>query len=99
MVGLYRYSDIQDAIRAVDNSTFGLQAGLFTDDWSVIQEAFDQIEVGGLMVNDAPTFRVDHMPYGGVKESGLGREGLRYAIEDMSELKLLMLNHRGRAGV
>jgi glyceraldehyde-3-phosphate dehydrogenase (NADP+) len=68
---------------------------LFTQDWNVIRAAFEDIEVGGLMVNDVPTFRMDHMPYGGVKQSGLGREGLRYAIEEMSELKLLTFNYRG----
>lgn len=95
LVGVYRYHDVREAIRAVDNSDFGLQAGLFTQDWSVIHAAFDDIEVGGLMVNDVSTFRIDHMPYGGVKQSGAGREGLRYAIEEMSELKLLTLNQRG----
>lgn len=94
LVGLYRYTDVHQAITAVGDSDFGLQAGLFTRDWSVIKQAFDEIEVGGLMVNDVSTFRIDHMPYGGVKQSGFGREGLRYAIEEMSELKLLTLNHR-----
>jgi len=94
MIGLYRYSDIEEAVRAVDDSDFGLQAGLFTNDWRVIRTAFDGIEVGGLNVNDVSTFRVDHMPYGGVKQSGAGREGLRYAIQEMSEMKLLTLNPR-----
>lgn len=94
LVGLYRYDRIETAVAAVDESEFGLQAGLFTNDWSVIRAAFDGIEVGGLMVNDVSTFRVDHMPYGGVKQSGTGREGLRYAIEEMSEMKLLTLNPR-----
>ena len=94
LVGIYRYSDVREAIAAVDDSDFGLQAGLFTNDWNVIHAAFDDIEVGGLMVNDVSTFRIDHMPYGGVKQSGAGREGLRYAIEEMSELKLLTLNQR-----
>ncbi len=94
LVGVTRYSDVRQAIAGVDDSDFGLQAGLFTKDWNVIKAAFDGIEVGGLMVNDVPTFRIDHMPYGGVKQSGAGREGLRYAIEEMSELKLLMLNQR-----
>jgi glyceraldehyde-3-phosphate dehydrogenase (NADP+) len=94
LVGLYRYSDVRQAISDVDNSDFGLQAGLFTRDLGVIKRAFDDIDVGGLMVNDVPTFRIDHMPYGGVKQSGFGREGLRYAIEEMSELKLLTYNHR-----
>jgi acyl-CoA reductase-like NAD-dependent aldehyde dehydrogenase len=95
LVGLYRYTDINEAIKAVDNSAFGLQAGLFTQNLKIIQRAFDEIEVGGLMVNDVSTFRIDHMPYGGVKDSGAGREGLRYAIEEMSELKLLTFNNRG----
>lgn len=94
LIGLYRYADIREAIAAVDNSDFGLQAGLFTHDLNVIQAAFQDIEVGGLMINDVSTFRIDHMPYGGVKQSGLGREGLRYAIEEMSELKLLTFNFR-----
>ncbi len=94
LVGLARFSDVHAAIRAVDDSDFGLQAGLFTNDWRIIQDAFENIEVGGLMINDVPTFRIDHMPYGGVKQSGFGREGLRYAIEEMSEMKLLTLNNR-----
>jgi acyl-CoA reductase-like NAD-dependent aldehyde dehydrogenase len=93
LVVLYRYEDVNEAIAAVDDSDFGLQAGLFTRDLEVVKKAFDEIEVGGLMVNDVSTFRVDHMPYGGVKYSGFGREGLRYAIEEMSELKLLTYNH------
>lgn len=94
VVVLYRYRDVGQAIAAVDESDFGLQAGLFTQDLEVVKQAFDNIEVGGLMVNDVSTFRVDHMPYGGVKHSGFGREGLRYAIEEMSELKLLTFNYR-----
>lgn len=94
LVSLYRFDDVMQAIRDVNDGDFGLQAGLFTNDWRVIQAAFDAIEVGGLMVNDASTFRVDHMPYGGVKMSGTGREGLRYAIEEMTEMKLMMINQR-----
>jgi glyceraldehyde-3-phosphate dehydrogenase (NADP+) len=94
LVGLYPYSDIKEAIEGVDESDFGLQAGLFTHDLNIVKQAFDDIEVGGLMVNDVSTFRIDHMPYGGVKQSGFGREGLRYAIEEMSELKLLTYNYR-----
>ena len=93
VVSLFRFDDVHDAIRAAGTSSFGLQAGLFTHDLRVVEAAFDELETGGLMVNDVPTFRVDHMPYGGVKESGLGREGLRYAIEEMTELKLLTFNH------
>jgi len=96
LVGLYRYTDVREAIRGVDDSDFGLQAGLFTNDMTVVREAFENIEVGGLMVNDVSTFRIDHMPYGGVKQSGTGREGLRYAIEEMSELKLITYNYRWR---
>lgn len=94
LVGLYRYSDVRQAIASVDDSDFGLQAGLFTQNINIVRQAFNDIEVGGLMVNDVPTFRIDHMPYGGVKQSGFGREGLRYAMEEMSELKLLTFNYR-----
>src|SRR4051794_39274920 len=93
VIGVYDYSDPLDAIRRAGESSFGLQAGLFTYDMRVIDAAFDAIEVGGLMVNDVSTFRVDHMPYGGVKQSGFGREGLRYAVEEMTEMKLLTLNN------
>ena len=93
-VGLHRFVDVREAIDAAARSEFGLQAGLFTSDMRVVDDAFDRIDVGGLMVNDVSTFRIDHMPYGGVKSSGLGREGLRYAIEEMTELKLLTLNRR-----
>ena len=94
LVGLYQYTDVKQAIASLDDSDFGLQAGLFTRDLNIARQAFDDIEVGGLMVNDVPTFRIDHMPYGGVKQSGFGREGLRYAMEEMSELKLLTFNYR-----
>ncbi|MEJ2598219.1 MAG: aldehyde dehydrogenase family protein [Anaerolineales bacterium] len=94
LVGLYQFDDVKSAVHAVDASDFGLQAGLFTQDLNVVQMAFDEIEVGGLMVNDVSTFRIDHMPYGGVKQSGAGREGLRYAIEEMTEMKLLTFNYR-----
>ena len=92
VVALHRYSDPLDAIARAGSSEFGLQAGLFTNDMRLVEQAFDRIDVGGLMVNDVSTFRIDHMPYGGVKSSGFGREGLRYAIEEMTELKLLTLN-------
>lgn len=92
LVGLYRYDDIHQAMAAVDNSDYGLQAGLFTNDWQLVEDAYRRISVGGLMVNDVSTFRVDHMPYGGVRQSGIGREGIRYAIEEMTEMKLLMIN-------
>ena len=71
-----------------------MQAGVFSRDLGLIFRAFDEIEVGGVMANDVPTFRTDQMPYGGVKDSGTGREGLRYSIEEMTERKLLMMNPR-----
>jgi glyceraldehyde-3-phosphate dehydrogenase (NADP+) len=92
IVVLYRFDDVEEAIDAAGASTYGLQAGIFTHDLRVVERAFERIDVGGLMVNDVPTFRVDHMPYGGVKESGFGREGLRYAIEEMTEIKLITFN-------
>jgi acyl-CoA reductase-like NAD-dependent aldehyde dehydrogenase len=88
------YEDFGDALARVNRSPYGLQAGLFTNDARLIFRAYDELEVGGLIVGDAPTFRIDHMPYGGVKDSGLGREGLRYAIEEMTEPKLLAMNLR-----
>ncbi|MFQ5943214.1 MAG: aldehyde dehydrogenase family protein, partial [Anaerolineales bacterium] len=94
-IGRYLRSE---AIEAVDKSDFGLQAGLFTRDAKLIRRAFDEIEVGGLMVNEVSTFRVDHMPYGGAKMSGEGREGLRYAIEEMTAMKLLMMSDPEQSG-
>jgi acyl-CoA reductase-like NAD-dependent aldehyde dehydrogenase len=85
------YAGFDEAVAAVNDSPYGIQAGLFTNDMRTILRAFERIEVGGLVVNDVPGFRVDHAPYGGVKESGQGREGVRYAIEEMTELKLLVL--------
>jgi len=88
------YNDFASALREVNNSPYGLQAGLFTRDAKLIFQAYDELDLGGLIAGDVPTFRVDHMPYGGVKDSGLGREGLRYAIEEMTEPKLLVMNLR-----
>ena len=85
------YDDFRDAVRQVNHSSYGLQAGILTRDAGLIQFAFDELEVGGVIVGDVPSFRVDQMPYGGVKDSGLGREGLRYSIEDMTERKLLVM--------
>jgi glyceraldehyde-3-phosphate dehydrogenase (NADP+) len=86
------YADFDAAVAAVNDSRYGIQAGLFTNDMRIILRTFERLEVGGLVVNDVPGFRVDHAPYGGVKESGQGREGVRYAIEGMTELKLLVLS-------
>ena len=97
VVGVNKFSDIDAAIDAAARSEFGLQGGLFTNDTRVIERAFDRIDVGGLMVNDVSTFRIDHMPYGGTRSSGSGREGLRYAIEEMTELKLIAFNNRSGA--
>jgi len=91
VVTVEEYETFDEALNLINNSEYGLQAGLFTRDAVLIQTAFEEIEVGGLIVGDVPTFRVDQMPYGGVKNSGLGREGLRYAIEDMTERKLMVM--------
>jgi glyceraldehyde-3-phosphate dehydrogenase (NADP+) len=88
------YKDFDDALRQLNNTPYGLQAGIFTRDANLMFRAFDELEVGGLLAGDVPSFRIDHMPYGGVKDSGLGREGLRYAIEEMTEPKLLVMNLR-----
>ena len=85
------YEDFREAVRQVNNSSYGLQAGVLTRDARLIQLAFEELEVGGVIVGDVPSFRIDQMPYGGIKESGLGREGLRYSIEDMTERKLLVM--------
>jgi acyl-CoA reductase-like NAD-dependent aldehyde dehydrogenase len=86
-----RFANFQDAIAEVNDSDFGLQAGVFTRDLFRAKQCFEQLEVGGVIINDVPSFRVDSMPYGGVKESGTGREGVRYAMEEMTELKLLVI--------
>jgi len=88
------YNDFDEALRKVNQSVYGLQAGLFTRDAKLLFQAYEELEVGGLIAGDVPSFRIDHMPYGGVKDSGLGREGLRYAIEEMTEPKLLVMNLR-----
>jgi len=85
------YENFPEAVRQVNDSVYGLQAGVFTHDASLILNAFNDLEVGSVIIGDVPTFRVDQMPYGGVKDSGLGREGLRYSIEDMTELKLMVM--------
>ncbi len=94
LVGLYPFSDFAGAIDAVNRSRYGLQAGVFTRTLEHAWLAFDRLEVGGVIVNDVPSFRIDHMPYGGVKDSGLGREGPRHAIDDMTELRLLVINRQ-----
>jgi acyl-CoA reductase-like NAD-dependent aldehyde dehydrogenase len=88
---LYSFNDFEDALAHVNNSRYGLQAGVFTRDITRIQKAWDELVVGGVMINEVPSFRVDHMPYGGSKDSGLGREGLRWAIESMTEVRMLVI--------
>jgi acyl-CoA reductase-like NAD-dependent aldehyde dehydrogenase len=88
---LSSFSDFDAALDEVNDSVFGLQAGIFTRDIYKAHRAWDRLEVGGVVVGDVPSWRVDHMPYGGVKDSGLGREGIRFAMEDMTEIRLLVL--------
>ena len=90
VVTLEPFASFEDAISEVNNSEFGLQAGVFTNDIHEMDYAFERLDVGGVIINDSPIFRVDHMPYGGVKDSGLGREGIKYAIMDMMEAKILV---------
>jgi acyl-CoA reductase-like NAD-dependent aldehyde dehydrogenase len=88
---IYRYSSFDSAVAEVNKSEYGLQAALFTQDLNRIMAAYSRIEVGGLIINDIPTFRADNYPYGGVKASGLGREGVKYAAEEMMEFKTLVI--------
>ena len=83
---------MQTKARVLHPARYGLQAGVLTRDAKLLFHAYDELEVGGVVAGDVPTFRLDHMPYGGVKDSGLGREGLRYAIEEMAEQKILVVN-------
>ena len=92
IVSILEYSDIEDAINIVNDSDFGLQSGIFTSDMNLAFKAAKELQVGGVMINDTSMYRVDAMPYGGVKQSGIGREGPRYAIEEMTDLKLIVLN-------
>lgn len=88
------YDNFQDAVRQLNHSPYGLQAGVFISDAKLLFSAYEELEVGSVIAGDVPTFRIDSMPYGGVKDSGLGREGLRYAIEEMTEPRLLVMNLR-----
>jgi glyceraldehyde-3-phosphate dehydrogenase (NADP+) len=85
------FTSFRQAVDMVNDSVYGLQAGVFTKDIGKAFEAFDKLDVGGVIVNDFPTFRVDNMPYGGVKLSGFGREGVKYAIEEMTERKVMVI--------
>ncbi|MEM1300669.1 MAG: aldehyde dehydrogenase family protein [Pseudomonadota bacterium] len=88
---LSKFRDWDDAIAEVNDSKFGLQAGIFTRDFYKVQKAWDKLDVGGVVVGDVPSYRVDNMPYGGVKDSGLGREGIVFAMEDMTEIRNLVI--------
>lgn len=92
---LSRFSDFESALEEVNDSQFGLQAGIFTRDIHKAMRAWDVLEVGGVLIGDVPSFRVDSMPYGGVKDSGLGREGVKFAMEDMCEIRNLVIRRRG----
>jgi len=92
VVTIARYKTFKEAVRISDATAFGLQAGLFTHDIRLIRHAVENLDVGGLVVNDTPTTRIDNMPYGGRRDSGLGREGPRYAMHEMSEPRLLLFN-------
>jgi glyceraldehyde-3-phosphate dehydrogenase (NADP+) len=94
VVVLGRFTSFAEAVAEVNRSNYGLQAGVFTADLERALAAFDGMEVGGVLVNEVPTWRIDHMPYGGVKDSGLGREGPKYTIEEMTEPRLLVINRR-----
>ncbi len=90
LVSLYEYDDFEEAVRMVEDSPYGLQAGVYTNDLRKAFHAIDRINAGGVMINDTSIFRVDHMPYGGNKLSGLGREGVRFAVEEMTTIKMVM---------
>jgi len=94
VVTLEPYDELKEAIKRMNSGKYGLQAGIFTGNINEIDLAFAELEVGGVILNDAPTFRVDHMPYGGIKNSGLGREGVKYSIIDMMEAKILVKNKK-----
>ena len=89
-----RFSSFEQALEMVNDSKFGLQAGIFTRDLFQMLKAWDHLDVGGVVINDVPSYRVDNMPYGGVKDSGLGREGVRFAMEDMTEIRNLVIRRR-----
>lgn len=91
VVTIEKFRDFEDALRIVNDSTFGLQAGVFTRDIHKAHRAWEVLEVGGVIINDVPSWRVDHMPYGGVKDSGLGREGVRFSIQEMTEIRFMAI--------
>jgi len=94
VVTVQPYREWDDAVAIINDSPYGLQAGVFTSDMNRIMDAWDRVEVGGLHINSVSTFRVDHMPYGGIKDSGYGREGIKYAMDDMTEIRLMVVNRK-----
>jgi len=90
---LFPYSDFDAVLDEVNDSVYGLQAGVFTSDMGKALKAFNRIEAGGVMIKEVPTFRVDNFPYGGIKNSGFGREGVKYAVEEMTETKILVMDN------
>jgi len=90
VVSIMPYGDFEEAVSLINDTKYGLQAGVFTNRITEMEMAFNELEVGGVILNDGPTFRADHMPYGGVKDSGFGREGVKYAITDMMEARVLV---------
>jgi acyl-CoA reductase-like NAD-dependent aldehyde dehydrogenase len=92
IVNVYSFHDFEEALARVNESAYGLQAGVFTSSLDHALRAFEELEVGGVMINDVSTFRIDHMPFGGTKDSGFGREGVKYAIEDQTEIRLMVFN-------
>lgn len=95
-VCIEKYSDFKQVVAEVNNSRFGLQAGVYTNDWNHAHYAFEHIDAGGVCINSTPSIRVDSQAYGGVKDSGLGREGLKYAILDYTEVKVMVMKNAGR---
>ena len=98
VISVSPYDEFDDAVKIANESDYGLQVGIFTQNINRVMRAFEEMRVGGVIINDIPTFRVDHMPYGGVRGSGTGREGPKYSIEAMTELRLLVINRDGGLG-
>jgi acyl-CoA reductase-like NAD-dependent aldehyde dehydrogenase len=92
VVTVMPFDSFDEALEMADDSVYGLQAGVYTNDIAKAFRAVRRLDVGGVIINDVPTFRVDHMPYGGNKQSGLGREGIRYAMEEMTNIKMVCFN-------
>lgn len=94
LVSLVPFDDFDQALNWVDESQFGLQAGIYTNDLNKALRAVERLNVGGVIINDVPAFRADHMPYGGNKESGIGREGPHFAVEEMTNIKMVVMRNK-----